>query len=51
MKKLGMLTAGAFGRVGIVWGVRHADEPRGLFLALSSCLTLFSVGREWIKRL
>ena len=48
---LGMLTAFAFGLLGLVWGVRHAYEPRGLFLPLFSCLTLLSVGRELIKRL
>ena len=34
MKTLGMLTAVAFSLVGFVWGIRHADEPRGLYVAL-----------------
>jgi hypothetical protein len=51
MNTLGLLTAAALGLVGFVCGVRHAYEPRGLYLALFSGLLLFSVGREWIKRL
>jgi hypothetical protein len=46
MTARGMLAASAFSLFVFVWGVRHADEPRGLFLALSACLALFSVGRD-----
>ena len=51
MKTVGMLAAFGAGLSGFVWGLRHAYEPRGLYLALFSGLLLFSVGREWIKRL
>jgi hypothetical protein len=51
MKTLAMLTAFAFGLLGLVWAFRHASETRRLFIALFSCLTLFSLGRELIKRL
>lgn len=33
-----------------VWGVRHIDDTRGLYVTLISVVPLFKVSRDWLRR-
>jgi hypothetical protein len=33
-----------------MWGIRHIDDSRGLYVTLISVVPLFKVSRDWIRR-